>query len=287
MNQPIPSSLSFNKSLVFTAMFNRNTFKGLIYLCNKDAKKLKNLIKYILQKIFGLNTYLYLFARFMIVKLPFDRKESDFIRFLKLIKNQNHVLDVGANIGVMTYHFSKKLNNATVHSFEPVEINFNILKKIVRKKKLNNVNTLKMALGDKNQQVQMIMPHEQNVYLHGLSHVKNDTEKLQGRVFNVEMRKLDDINELKDKQVEAIKLDVENYEYSVLIGGAELIKTNRPLIYIELWEGNNKTQCFNFLSGLNYRAFVNFKGQLLSYDKQKNIQNFFFIPAEHCDELKL
>jgi FkbM family methyltransferase len=168
-----------------------------------------------------------------------------------------------------------------------VEINFNILKKIVRKNKLNNVNTLKMALGDKNQQVQMIMPHEQNVYLHGLSHVKSETEKLQGRVFNVEMRKLDDINELKDKQVEAIKLDVENYEYSVLIGGAELIKTNRPLIYIELWEGNNKTQCFNFLSELNYKAFVNFKGQLLSYDKQKNIQNFFFIPAEHCDELKL
>ena len=60
---------------------------------------MKTFVKYILQKILGLKTYLYVFARFIIVKLKWDKKEKDFFHFLKLLPDNGIVLDLGANIG--------------------------------------------------------------------------------------------------------------------------------------------------------------------------------------------
>ena len=248
---------------------------------------MKNFIKYILQKILGLHNYFYLFARFVILKLPYDKSEKDFLRFIDLAKDGDHVLDIGANIGVMTYYFSRKLPNSTIHSFEPVPDNFKVLLRIKRQLRLSNVQIYDFALGDGNGQVNMIMPESNKVYFHGLSHVEKEDNENKGNLYSVDIKRLDDLNQFKDVKINAIKIDVEEYEYNVLLGGEQLIIKNRPVIYCELWESENRTKSLAFISKLNYKVFVNQGKDLKEFVGQAGYQNFFFIPTEHCDNLKL
>ncbi|MBI9055018.1 MAG: FkbM family methyltransferase [Bacteroidales bacterium] len=224
----------------------------------------------------------------MIIKLPWDRNEKDFIRFLRLInvEKSGDVLDIGANIGVMTYHFAKKFKNSTVHSFEPMPINYRNLKRIVKRFKLVNVKNYSYALGNEEGSIQMIMPENKKVYFHGLSHVVNKNNE-KGLLVNADIKRLDDIEELSDFKIKAIKIDVEDFEYLVLKGGEKLINKNRPLIYAELWDSKNKVQSFNLLTGLDYKCYINNKNHLEEYTTQQGFQNYFFIPAESCDDLKL
>ncbi|MEN9442625.1 MAG: hypothetical protein RLZ33_2702, partial [Bacteroidota bacterium] len=55
----------------------------------------------------GFRTYLYVFAIFKIKTLRSDSKEKDFFHFLSLLEDgKGAVLDVGANIGIMTVHLA-------------------------------------------------------------------------------------------------------------------------------------------------------------------------------------
>lgn len=248
---------------------------------------MKNFIKYILQKSFGLQNYLYLFARYVILKLPYDKNEKSFLKFLSLIEDGHHVIDIGANMGVMSYYFSKNLPDSVVHAFEPVPLNVNVLLRVVRKFNLLNVKTYPYAVGNKNGKVEMVMPELKKVYFHGLSHIDDTNSLKNGKRYEVEVKRLDDLEFLKSLKIKAIKIDVEEYEYHVLCGAEELIHENRPLIYCELWESQNRQLSFSLMQQLNYKIYVDWRGELEEFKKQKHCQNFFFIPAEHCDKLKL
>jgi FkbM family methyltransferase len=248
---------------------------------------LKNFIKYVLQKLLGLKTYLFLFSLFMIKKLRWDKREGAFLAFLRLINNSGNVLDIGANIGVMTYHFAEKLPNATIHSFEPDPVNFTILSRIKHKFGLNNVILYNHALGNKNGEIPMIMPRSRGVLLHGLSHVVKGGELKKGIINIVVIKRLDDIDDFLQIPVSAIKLDVENFEYEVLLGAEKIIGKNRPLIYCELWPGENRQKSFEFMLKNNFSAYVWNRNELVLYDQRSHHQNFFFIPTEQIKDLKL
>ena len=68
----------------------------------------KNTIKYILQFLLGYSNYLYVFAIFKIKSIQKDNLEKDFFHFLSLLKDGNgDVIDIGANLGIMSFHLSK------------------------------------------------------------------------------------------------------------------------------------------------------------------------------------
>jgi hypothetical protein len=135
---------------------------------------MKTFTKYILQKILGFHTYLYVFALFVIAKIRWDKKEKDFFHFMNLLPEKGTVLDLGANIGVTSYHLAKMLPGSTVYSFEPLEINMKVLKRIKRKFKLENIREYQVAAGDENTQLEMVMPVIGKVPMHGLSHAVHD-----------------------------------------------------------------------------------------------------------------
>jgi FkbM family methyltransferase len=189
---------------------------------------MKTFVKYILQKILGFRTYLYVFALFVIVKLRWDKREKDFFHFLKMLPDKGIVLDLGANIGVTSYYLAKKLPQSTIFSFEPLEINMEILKRIKKRFRLKNMREFMVALGNENTTLEMVMPVINKVPMHGLSHVvhKDITENNTGLKFKVLMVRLEDFQELKNTNIRitGIKMDVENYEYHVLKGAEKLIE---------------------------------------------------------------
>lgn len=255
-----------------------------MYICRKYQHFLmKVLIKKLLQKLLGFDTYLFIFSIFTISLLKWNKNEKDFLHFLKLIPDGDVVLDIGANIGIMSVHLARKLKQTSIFAIEPIPNNLKALQRIIQFYHLNNIKVLNYALGNKEGQIEMVMPVVDNVKMQGLSHVVHDSidELNEGTKFKVDVKKLDNIPDfnIDKKKVSAIKMDVENFEFFVLDGGKELIQKNRPIIYTELWENENREKCFNFIKAFKYKIMVLDNRQLIEFEPSKHkTQNFFFIP---------
>jgi FkbM family methyltransferase len=245
---------------------------------------MKIFVKRLLQHLLGFERYLYVFARYIIATLRWNRKEKDFLHFIRLIPDGGIVLDVGANIGAMTTYLSRRLKNTHIYAIEPVPCNVNTLKKIVEHYNLNNISIMETALGNIRGEIEMVLPEVKNVKLHGLSHVVHNSIESNntGEHFMAPLCTLDSVHEFRNgKAVTGIKIDVENYEYYVLDGGRELIGRYHPVIYSELWENENRSRCFELLSGMGYTVNVLKNGVLVPFDPQLHKkQNFFFIPKK-------
>jgi len=249
---------------------------------------MKTFVKYILQKILGLKTYLYVFALFIIVKLKWDKNEKDFFRFLELIPDDGIILDLGANIGVTSYHLSKKKPNSTIFSFEPLTLNMDTLKRVKKRFNLKNINEFQVAVGEKPGNLEMVMPVINDVPMHGLSHVihKENTEFNSGLKYKVPVVCLDEFKPLIEskKRVTALKIDVENFEYFVLKGGEKMIADHQPIIYCELWDNINRKKCIDLLNNLGYSTLVLQKKDLVPFEKATvEKHNFFFLPNSLTD----
>ena len=242
----------------------------------------KTKLKLFLQKVLGMNNYLFLFSIFTIKRLKWNKHEEEFLFFNDMLPDNAIVMDIGANIGIMTVPIALKVRNAQVYAFEPVPTNVKALKRIVNYFKLKNVKIFETALGEQAGELKMVMPVTNNVKMQGLSHVLEDNSNdplSQGEVFSVPVQKLDDIAELKaaDK-ITAIKIDVENFEYYVLKGGEALLRKHKPIIYCELWDNEKRYLTLNYLKGLGYKVKVYQNEKLEEYTNQEVI-NFFLMPT--------
>ena len=246
---------------------------------------MKKVLQAILQRLLGFERYLTFFSRFKIMTLRWDgqRKEGDFNFFLTLLKPESRVLDIGANIGIMTVLMAKRCKQGQVFAFEPVPENFDALDKVVASYRLQNVLLFPLALGAKVDTVSMTMPVLKGVRMQGLAHVQHQTiEGYEAPQIGYEVKQLplDEVCELKGKKIDAIKIDVENYEQFVLEGAHKLLSTDRPIIYCELWDNENRQRCFEILGELKYKTRVLVNQQLEDYDPAiHSHHNFFFIPS--------
>ncbi|MFN5444558.1 MAG: FkbM family methyltransferase [Crocinitomicaceae bacterium] len=241
---------------------------------------MKNTVKYFLQSFFGYKRYLYLFSIFKIRTLHWDKNERDFFHFLNQISDSDGViLDIGANIGIMTCHLSKKYPKREIISFEPESINFEVLSNICHKFQLDNVTLIPKALGETTGKVKMILPIQGKTKMQGLAHIKHDSIELwnEGEEYEVEIETLDSL--FKNQKIAAIKMDVENFEFFVLKGGKEIIQRDRPVIYVELWDNENRVKCFEFIRSLGYQVYVLENNILTLFDSTIHKQhNFTFVP---------
>lgn len=243
---------------------------------------MKNTVKFVLHKLLGFKNYLFLFSLYKILTLRKDKNEKDFFAFLRLIPENTIVLDIGANIGIMTVHLARSVKGATIYSFEPMPNNIAAFKRILKYFKLQNVKLFEIALGNSEGEVEMVMPVIANVKMQGLSHVVHESisENNDGERFKVPLRMLDNMIELTNasQRISAIKIDVENFEFFVLDGAKQLIKKDKPIVYAELWENENREKCFELFKELNYKTVVVVDKKAVEFDAKKHkTQNFIFL----------
>lgn len=239
---------------------------------------MKKLIQSILQRSLGFERYLVWFAKFKIATFKKDKNEGDFFKFVEMMSADANVLDIGSNIGITTVHLARKVKK--VYSYEPVPPNFKTLENVVNSYNLKNVALFQLALGDENTMIEMVMPEVENVQMQGLSHVVHAdlTEFNEGKRYKAPLKRLDDLDTFSNIKIDGIKLDVENFEYFALKGGEQLILRDKPVIYTELWENENRYKCFDLIKSWGYKIKVLQNGQLVNF--QQNVhenQNFFFV----------
>lgn len=240
---------------------------------------LKHLTRAFLQKLLGFNNYLFFFSLINSWRFRTGPYEKEFRYFIDLLPDEGTVLDIGANIGVMTVALAKKLPHTNIFSFEPLPANIGTLERVIRYFSLTNVQVFPLALGEKNATVKMRMPVIRYSKMNGLSHISGTDDKgTDSHIFSVPMQRLDDIAAVREAgKITAFKIDVENYEYHVLQGAAQIIAKHQPLIYCELWNDQRRSDCISFLEKLGYRVKIYSQNNLVDFTGQPAI-NFFFLP---------
>jgi FkbM family methyltransferase len=235
---------------------------------------MKHKIKLILQKILGINTYLFIFSIFKSVFLKFDKNEQSIFIFMDKLSDGGTILDIGANIGITSLVFCKK-NRDEVIAFEPIITNYKVLRRIKKFKRLDNLEIFPIALGSHTGVVDMVMPIDNGVVQQGLSHITNNMESNTGQHYQVEIKRLDDILDtfsVKNDNL-SMKIDVEGFEFEVLLGAVNTIRKYRPIIHIELWEINSSTKCLELLTELNYEIMGLKNKVLVSVTKYEHLSS--------------
>lgn len=141
------------------------------------------------------------------------------------VQKGNTVLDIGANIGFFSVVLSHIVGEeGRVYSFEPVPANLELLNTNINRLYNKNVTVFNKALGKTSGYISM-QSERGNM---GNSFVVDES---QG---TVELITLDSLNLTPS----FIKMDVQGFEYDVLLGGLETLKKYRPVMIIELEDSN-------------------------------------------------
>ena len=243
-------------------------------------------LRTLLQHVLGLNNYLFIFSLFKIYTLKFTNQERGVTNILHSLSPDATVLEIGANIGILTIMMAKRCNKGIVHAIEPVPQNFHTLQRMVKFFNLENIRLYNLALGDEKKQIQMILPENNGARLQGLSHVVHPdlNDFNEGSIYPVQQERLDDLHEIISNRINVIILDVENYESFVLAGGKETINKWHPIILCEMWDNENRVRCMKIMQDLNYEVRVPTGNPSAMFEKfipgKYEGVDFVFLPKE-------
>lgn len=176
--------------------------------------------------------------------------------FLEQLKETDVVYDIGAHIGMYTILFSQRTNN--VVAFEPTETYDNLL---VPNLKRNNILTPKLekiALG-----VRSGLLKDKIFRIWG-----DEPEELEYNFMT-----LDDYISKSSLKPNYLKIDVDSYDYEVLLGGKEYLSSNNVTVCVEVSEeslsyrNHQKQDVSMFMFNLGYKLMHVFDGENLIFQK--------------------
>jgi FkbM family methyltransferase len=147
-----------------------------------------------------------------------------------IIKPNDIIVDVGANIGYYTLIFSKLTGKGgKVFAFEPSNSNFKILNENIRINKYSDVVvTINKAVSDKEEQMNLYLNDEN----HGMNRIfkSNAYAPKTNHVERIETIRLDSFfDKLQSLKVDFVKLDIEGSEYGAIKGMQKIIDNNKKL----------------------------------------------------------
>ncbi len=179
------------------------------------------------------------------------RYESDSVEHLQRYLQPGSVcFDVGANIGIYSIMAGYLVGSeGEVHAFEPDPQDHPWLEFNMGSNHLPQVTVHKHAVGSELGSVPFYQDTA-NSRTGSLVPGAWSPEKDDTKVIHVDVLPLDHyINEVS--RLDFMKIDVETFEYEVLLGAQKLLEKFKPVILIELSD-RHKQESLDLLSGLGY-----------------------------------
>ena len=144
------------------------------------------------------------------------------------------VVDIGASWGLFSYHLARLVGGAgTVFSYEPHPMNKPVLEKLAKARP--NVRFRPVAVSDLTGSADLQVPVFGSRYVTAQSSIAHGFDGQHGvRVEKVTVPtvRLDD--EVGDRRVDLVKIDVEGHEMSVLRGASVTLRKYLPPMLIEI-----------------------------------------------------
>jgi len=160
------------------------------------------------------------------------------------LKQSDVVLDCGAQIGLYTTLFSKICKNGKVYSFEPTDT-FNMLEKNCNHNNCENVVLINKPLSNK---LGLIKDKIFKIW---------SQQTIEEKEFNFET--IDNFVNINNLKINLIKIDVDSYDYEVLLGAKETLISQSPTVLIELnyalhKRGYTENDAINFMNEIGYKV---------------------------------
>lgn len=225
-------------------------------------------------------------------------QKHNLVRLRELVPNARVILDVGMNIGMNTVEYATWAKE--VHGFEPTKQTFEMaVRNLALAKNQNpgevsgwhkkpdgsmasceitgNVVMHHVAIGGRNGAFKLVHKKNnagQNFIDAGTRHY-HDTEKVTMRT----------IDSFRFKNVDAIKIDVEGFEFQVVLGAAKTIGKYRPVVQLEILEQHARRvnvtpqDIYNWFLRNDYKILLSDgtdAGE--TWQKVRNKMDRFFVP---------
>jgi len=159
-----------------------------------------------------------------------------------LNKKPNFFVDVGSHIGRFSILLAKK--GSEVLAIEPSSSNYNQLTKNILLNNLKNIKTLNVGCSNQEE--------IGNLKISG-GYTGQNTFLGRGKyVEKIELKKLDTIIKKKMDKEDIIKIDVEGFEMNVLKGMRKILKSQNPILVLEVSSKKDEGIIKNFLNRYNY-----------------------------------
>lgn len=165
-------------------------------------------------------------------------EEEILINFIDYIPHNGVIYDIGANIGNHTLFFSKYLKPNRIVSFEPSKKLFDVLSENVRINKIDNVQLINSAVGEKEEKGILNF----NTANSGASNMEVNSDG------DVQIIKVDDLG---FESPDFIKMDVEGFELHALKGMEKVLTKNGPTLWVEI-QPENYYDVDSYLCDLGY-----------------------------------
>lgn len=205
----------------------------------------------------------------------------------EIAKQSETILDIGANTGLFTFIAASANKSSEIFCFEPVKRTCELLKINLELNKSNNIHFYQKAVSNSTGSSIFYDVTTQSQYSSSLN--KEMLEGISDIIeYEVDVIALDNLAELKNKKIDLIKLDVEMHEPEAIEGMQNLIKTNNPLILIEILNSDIGLRIEKLVENYNYEYFVIHENK--GIQKTKSLgngldQNFMLKPLEKYDEI--
>jgi len=179
--------------------------------------------------------------------------------FKSLMKPGDVFFDIGSNIGYYSLTAAPLVGpGGKIYAFEPATQQFTLLNGNIARNGLNQIEPVQLALSDTKGPGVLHLDDTFNTGSAALcnSSVAGPHEEL------VTCTTLDDfVDSRRIDRIDAMKIDVEGFEMSVLRGGRRTLERLRPTLLIEVKEhhlqraGLSREELYAYLRGLGYTSF--------------------------------
>jgi FkbM family methyltransferase len=250
-------------------------------------KRQGEFFKLLLFKTLSFENYLYALSKFYFLSYDLGLLKKKplykYHYFIKsIIKKNDVIIDIGANLGYFSLYFSQWTGTeGVVYAVEPVESVRRVLTR--NAKNCRNIKIIPYALGEFNKDIEIVNTSRsaKGFIASGSNFVMDGTKEVNDEnidKFNAVMRKGSELFGGLSR-IDFIKCDVEGYEPNIIPEMASLLKKHEPLMLIET-RRENRIVVRDFLSGIGYTGYVLEGGKLhLSTSlKEKEEDDILFIP---------
>ncbi len=212
---------------------------------------------------------------YIFISGQYDINEMLFLK--KVLKKGDVFVDAGANIGIYSIYASKIIcETGKVYAFEPSNREFNILLKNIKINRCNNILPFKVALSDKKGRASIIVEKQGggNTLCDKLCDDNFEYDYEEDCVVDT----LDNLLLNKVSKIDCIKVDVEGYDFKVLLGGQEILKKFNPHLLLEISKkslenaGISEKNIISFVKDLGYNVYYFSKGTTLTQRPPKYVE---------------
>jgi FkbM family methyltransferase len=189
-------------------------------------------------------------------KADFITREDGIIEYFTP-KQGDIVVDIGAHMGRYTIISSKRVGtNGKVVAIEAHPGNFEMLNRNIKLNQLTNVIPLNYAVYSKETKIKLYVPGEESGYTVYNTIMSNRTGN-EDKFVEVNANTLDyllQLNQIREEEVNWIKIDVEGAEFEVLKGAANVLSKSKDIaLLIEVHGPDNYRPVVEFLNLYNFK----------------------------------